>query len=149
MQVVQPGQEAKRLEALFQYQILDTAPEEAFDDLTQLAARICGTPMAMMTLVAGDRQWIKSKVGLEINTVGLDVGFCPLCVERREVLVIADTAADPQFATNVVVTGAPHVRFYLAAPLITPSGYAIGTLCVMDCVPCEPQQQQLDALCQR
>lgn len=146
MQVGQLNQDAKRLEALSQYKILDTASEEAFDDLTQLAAQICGTPMAMMTLVAGDRQWIKSKVGLAIDTIGLDVGFCSLCVERRDLLVIADTAADAQFATNVVVTGAPYVRFYIAVPLMTPSGYAIGTLCVMDRQPREPMQQQIDAL---
>ena len=142
-----PPTEDKRLEALLQYQILDTAPEAAFDDLTQLAAQICDTPMAMITLVAGDRQWVKSKVGLTIDTIGLDVGFCPVCVERREPLIIADTAADTQFASNVVVTGAPYVRFYLAVPLITPSGYAIGTLCVMDRQPREPQLSILDALC--
>ncbi|MBW4582694.1 MAG: PAS domain S-box protein [Tildeniella nuda ZEHNDER 1965/U140] len=139
-------EEARRLEALYQYQILDTAPEEAFDDLTQLAAQICGTPMAMMTLVADDRQWMKSSVGLVIDEVGLHVGFCPLCVEQREILIIADTAANAQFAPNVVVTGEPHVRFYLAAPLITPTGCAIGTICVMDRVPREPQPQQIEAL---
>lgn len=139
-------EEARRLEALYQYQILDTAPEGSFDDLTQLAAQICGTPMAMMTLVAGDRQWMKSSVGLVIDEVGLHVGFCPLCVEQREILIIADTAANAQFATNVVVTGEPFVRFYLAAPLITPAGCAIGTICVMDRVPREPQQHMIDAL---
>ena len=139
-------EEARRLETLYQYQILDTAPEEAFDDLTQLAAQICGTPMAMMTLVAGDRQWIKSRVGLVIGEVGLHVGFCPICVEQQDVLVIADTAADVHFATNVVVTGEPYVRFYIAVPLITPTGHAIGTLCVMDCVPRTPQQQEIEAL---
>ena len=136
----------RRLEALFQYQILDTAPEEAFDDLTALAAQICGTPMAMMTFVAGDRQWIKSSVGLIIEEVGLHVGFCPLCVEQRDILVIPDTAADAQFATNVVVIGEPYVRFYVSVPLITPAGYAIGTLCVMDCVPRTPQPQEIEAL---
>ncbi|MBC7971533.1 MAG: GAF domain-containing protein, partial [Verrucomicrobia bacterium] len=122
-----PPDETRRLEALYQYQILDTAPEEAFDDLTQLAAQICGTPMAMMTLVAGDRQWMKSRVGLVIDEVDLHVGFCPLSVEQQDILVIADTAADPQFAANVVVTGEPYVRFYMAAPLITSAGHAIGT----------------------
>ncbi|XHX79149.1 MAG: PAS domain S-box protein [Stenomitos frigidus ULC029] len=146
MTAVPPMAETKRLEALSRYQILDTAPEEAFDDLTQLAAQICGTPMAMMTLVADDRQWVKSKVGLSIDTIELDVGFCPLCVERREPLIIVDTAADPQFAKNVVVTDAPYVRFYLAVPLITPSGYAIGTLCVMDRQPREPQPAVVEAL---
>ncbi len=145
MKAVLPTED-KRLEALLQYQILDTAPEEAFDDLTQLAAQLCGTPMAMMTLVAGDRQWVKSKVGLTIDTIELHVGFCPVCVERREPLIIADTTADPQFAKNVVVTDAPNVRFYLAVPLITPSGSAIGTLCVMDRQPREPQPAIVDAL---
>ena len=146
MKVVAQDEEARRLTALYQYQILDTAPEEAFDDLTELAAQLCGTPMAMMTLVDGDRQWMKSRVGLVIDEVGLHVGFCPLCVEQRELLIIADTAADEQFATNVVVTGEPYVRFYIAAPLITPTGYAIGTLCVMDRRPREPQQQEIAAL---
>jgi PAS domain S-box-containing protein len=146
MKAVPQTEETKRLEALLQYQILDTASEEAFDDLTQLAAQVCSTPMAMMTLVTGDRQWIKSKVGLTIDTLELHVGFCALCVERREPLIITDTAADPQFATNVVVTEAPYVRFYLAVPLITPSGHAIGTLCVMDRQPREPQPTIVDAL---
>lgn len=141
-----PPDETRRLEALYQYQILDTAPEEAFDDLTQLAAQICGTPMAMMTLVAGDRQWMKSRVGLTIDEVGLHVGFCVRCVEQQDVVVIADTAADPQFAANVVVTGEPYVRFYMAAPLITSAGHAIGTICVLDRVPREPQQQMIEAL---
>ncbi|PSB27222.1 PAS domain S-box protein [Stenomitos frigidus] len=146
MKAARLDKEAKRLETLYQYQILDTAPEEAFDDLTQLAAQICSTPMAMMTLVADNRQWIKSRVGLVIDEVGLHVGFCPVCVEQREMLIIPDTAADAQFATNVVVTSEPYVRFYIAAPLITPNGCAIGTLCVMDRVPREPQQQEIEAL---
>ena len=140
-------EEARRLEALYQYQILDTAPEEAFDDLTQLAAQLCNAPMAMMTLVAGDRLWIKSRVGLVINSeAGLHVGFCPTCVEQQDILVIADTTADAHFAMNVVVTGEPYVRFYIAAPLITPTGQAIGTICVMDRVPRTPQRQEIEAL---
>ncbi|MBW4473719.1 MAG: PAS domain S-box protein [Stenomitos rutilans HA7619-LM2] len=146
MKPAQSDKDAKRLEALYQYQVLGTAPEEAFDDLTQLAAQICGTPMALMTLVAGDHQWFKSSVGLVIEEAGLHVGFCPLCVDRQDVLVIADTTADDQFAANVVVTDAPYVRFYVAAPLITPAGYVIGTICVMDQVPREPQPQQIEAL---
>lgn len=141
-----PPDETRRLEALYLYQILDTAPEESFDDLTHLAAQICGTPMAMMTLVDGNRQWMKSRVGLTIDEVGLHVGFCVRCVEQQDVMVIADTAAAPQFAANVVVTGEPYVRFYMAAPLITPAGHAIGTICVMDRVPREPQQHMIDAL---
>ncbi|MBW4694970.1 MAG: response regulator [Lyngbya sp. HA4199-MV5] len=146
MKVLQPDQEAKRLEALYQYQVLGTPSEEAFDDLAQLAAQICGTPMALITLVADDYQWFKSTVGLVIDQADLHVGFCPLCVERQDILVIADTTADEQFATNVVVTNAPYVRFYVAAPLITPAGYTIGTICVMDQVPREPQPQQIEAL---
>ena len=146
MKAVPQTGKTERLEALLQYQILDTAPEEAFDDLTQLAAQLCGTPMAMITLVAGDRQWVKSQVGLTLNSIELDVGFCPVCVERREPLIIADTFADGQFAPNSVVIGAPYIRFYLAVPLITPSGYAIGTLCVMDRQPREPQPMIVDAL---
>ncbi|XGV96308.1 MAG: PAS domain S-box protein [Leptolyngbya sp. BL-A-14] len=146
MKAVQPEKEAKRLEALYQYQVLDTAPEEAFDDLTQLATQICRTPMAMITLVAADRQWIKSSVGLVIDEVGLHVGFCPICVEQQDILIIADTTADEQFASNVVVTEDPFVRFYIAAPLITPDGHAIGTICVMDRVPREPQQHEIDAI---
>ncbi|HEY9882622.1 MAG TPA: PAS domain S-box protein [Thermosynechococcaceae cyanobacterium] len=146
MKAVPQTGETERLEALLQYQILDTAPEEAFDDLTQLAAQLCGTPMAMITLVAGDRQWVKSQVGLTLNSIELDVGFCPVCVERREPLIIADTFADGQFAPNSVVIGAPYIRFYLAVPLITPSGHAIGTLCVMDRQPREPQPMIVDAL---
>ncbi|ARV62910.1 hybrid sensor histidine kinase/response regulator [Nostocales cyanobacterium HT-58-2] len=129
------NKEAVRLEALHQYQILDTLPEQAFDDLAFLAAQVCATPIALINFIDANRQWFKAKVGLDIEEMPVDIGFCPLCIPQDDILIIPDTLADERFATSPVVTSAPYVRFYAGIPLITPQGYAIGTLCVVDRVP--------------
>jgi PAS domain S-box-containing protein len=138
--------EAVRLEALRQYQILDTEPEEAYDNLARLAAFICGTPISLVNFIDENRQWFKAKVGLDVSEMPLSVGLSYLCQERRNVVVVPDTLADEQLANNPVVTGYPYVRFYAGVPLITPKGNMLGTLCVIDQVPKELSQKQVEAL---
>ncbi|WP_017314295.1 hybrid sensor histidine kinase/response regulator [Mastigocladopsis repens] len=138
--------EVARLEALHQYQILDTSPEQTFDDLAFLAAQICATPIALINLIDANRQWFKAKVGLDIEEMPVDIGLCPLCIQQRDVLIIPDTLADERFATSPVVTSAPYVRFYAGVPLITPEGHVIGTVCVVDRVPRLLQPEQLESL---
>ncbi len=138
--------EATRLEVLHQYQILDTPPEAVFDELTQLAAQICQTPVALIAFVDADRQWFKSKVGTQVTEALLDSGFCPLVVQTGESLIVPDTLADAKFATNPVVVSQPHVRFYAGMPLVTSEGYLLGTLCVLDFVPRGLSPEQVNAL---
>lgn len=137
---------AATLNALQQYQILDSEAEASFDDIARLAAQICNTPIAAITFIDHKRQWFKSKIGLEFSDLPLDVGFCPSCVRRREVLVISDTLQDEQWATNSSVVSPPYVRAYVGVPLITPTEAAIGTLCVIDVVPRSFTPEQIKSL---
>jgi PAS domain S-box-containing protein len=146
MKIALPENEAERVEALRQYSILDTPPEEAFDALALLAAQILGTPVALINLIDANRQWFKSKVGWEITEAGRYEGFCALCIQQGNVFIISDTWADELSKANPVVTAHPYVRFYAGAPLIVSGGYAIGTLCVVDFAPREIQPQQVEAL---
>jgi two-component system cell cycle sensor histidine kinase/response regulator CckA len=136
--------EAKRLKVLWQYDVLDTVPEEVFDDLTELAARICEAPIALISLVDEDRQWFKSKVGVTINETSRDISFCAHAIKQQDLYIIPDATKDLRFANNPLVTSDPKIRFYAGAPLITPDGHALGTLCVIDKVPRDlrPEQQQ-------
>ncbi len=138
--------EAARLEVLRQYQILDTEPEEAYDNLAQLAAFICGTPIAVVNFIDENRQWFKAKLGLDVPEMPRNVGLSYLCQERQDVVIVPDALADVNLANNPVVTSYPYVRFYAGVPLITPKGYMLGTLCVIDKVPRQLSQQQVDAL---
>jgi GAF domain-containing protein len=131
---------------LWQYEVLDTVPEELFDDLTELAARICEAPIALISLVDEKRQWFKSKLGTDVKQTSRDVSFCAHAIKQAELFIVPDAAQDPRFANNPLVTSDPKIRFYAGAPLITPDGYALGTLCVIDKVPRDLRPDQKQAL---
>src|SRR5262245_27504331 len=141
-----PANEKRRLRVLWQYEVLDTVPEEVFDDLTELAARICEAPIAMITLVDEDRQWFKSKVGVTVNETSRDISFCSHAICESDLFVVPDAMKDDRFSRNPLVTSEPKIRFYAGAPLVTPDGYALGTLCVIDKVPRELRPDQKSAL---
>jgi GAF domain-containing protein len=138
--------ERKRLKVLWQYDVLDTVPEVLFDDLTELAARICEAPIALISLVDEKRQWFKSKVGITVSETSRDVSFCAHAIKQTDLFIVPDATKDERFAKNPLVTSDPKIRFYAGAPLITPDGYALGTLCVIDKTPRELRPDQKHAL---
>jgi PAS domain S-box-containing protein len=130
-----PPNEELRLEELRRYAVLDTPPEKAFDNITELAARLFKVPIATVTLIDEDRQWFKSCLGLETREVGRNIAFCAYAILGTEVMVVPDAREDARFADNPLVTGAPHIRFYAGAPLQTSDGLNLGTLCIIDTKP--------------
>nr|MCU0657941.1 GAF domain-containing protein [Polyangiaceae bacterium] len=127
-----PANEAQRIEALHGYQILDTEPEEAFQDLVELAAHVLEVPIMLISLVDSERQWFKACVGLEAGETHRSLSFCGHAVEQDGPLEIQDTLLDPRFADNPFVTGDPWVRFYAGQPLRSRDGFMLGTLCAID-----------------
>jgi len=141
-----PKNEVKRLKVLWQYDVLDTVPEEVFDDLTDLAAHICEAPVALISLVDENRQWFKSRVGTSLKETSRDISFCAHAILNDDLLIISDASKDPRFSDNPLVTGPKKIRFYAGAPLITPDGHALGTLCVLDKKPRKLRSEQKKAL---
>lgn len=142
-----PPNEAERLETLLSYNILDTAREQVFDNLTLLAAHICQTPISLVSFVDERRQWFKSRLGLEALETSRDLAFCAYTILKPdEVLEVRDAQLDPRFADNSLVTGDPNIRFYAGAPLVAFDGHALGTLCVIDRIPRTLSTEQRTAL---
>jgi GAF domain-containing protein len=138
--------ETKRLKVLWQYEVLDTVPEALFDDLTELAAGICEAPIALISLVDENRQWFKSKFGTTVTETSRDISFCAHAIQQSDLFIVPDATKDERFANNPLVISDPKIRFYAGAPLLTPDGYALGTLCVIDKVPRELRPDQKQAL---
>ena len=141
-----PKDELSRLKDLYEYDVLDTEAEKSFDDLTQLASDICDTPISLISLVDPDRQWFKSKQGLDAAETARDISFCSHAILENQVFEVQNALTDTRFHDNPLVTNDPNIRFYAGAPLITPRGNAIGTLCVISDKPKKLSSKQINAL---
>jgi GAF domain-containing protein len=142
-----PPDEAQRLKALRELEILDTEPEEEFDELVRRAAEATGAPIAVMTLVDEARQWFKARVNLELESTDRDLAFCAHAILNPDDLtIVPDTLEDERFNDNLLVIEDPNIRFYAGAPIFTPDGYPIGTLCVIDPAPRGLTDEQANTL---
>ncbi len=147
MAISLPENETLRAQSLRSYEILDTPPDQALDDITRLAAQVCGAPIALITLVDTDRQWFKSNFGFPISETSRELSFCAHAILRAEqIMIVPDAMKDARFSSNPLVTGDPQIRFYAGLPLVNAGGYALGTLCVIDRIARELSAEQLAAL---
>ncbi len=139
-----PPNEVQRLHLLYRYHVLDTAREEAFDELADLAASICEAPIALITFIDKSRQWFKARIGLDVSETARSVSFCAHAILQPGLFIVPDTQRDRRFFDNPFVIGPPNIRFYAGAPLFTDEGIALGTICVVDRVPrsLSPEQQR-------
>ncbi len=140
-----PINEADRLKALQNYQLLDTLPEEVYDDITRIATEITGMPIALLSLIDKDRQWFKSRQGLDINETPREFSFCAHAIlEPDEMMIVEDARYDERFHDNPLTTGDPHVVFYAGVPIVDADQHAFGTLCVIDSRPRNlPENKQM------
>jgi signal transduction histidine kinase len=142
-----PGNEKKRLESLYAYHILDTIPEKEYDSITKIAAQICNVPASLITLLDKDRQWFKSNFGFQIKETPRAISFCNYTIlDPEKILVVPDLRTDERFANNPLVTGEPHAVFYAGAPLVTPGGVVLGSICVLDGKANDLNEDQKEAL---
>jgi PAS domain S-box-containing protein len=141
-----PADEQRRLQALRDLELLDTPAEERFDRLTRIAQSVFRTPIALVSLVDADRQWFKSRQGLDATQTPRDISFCGHAILGDEVFYIPNALEDPRFADNPLVAGAPDIRFYAGAPLASPDGHKLGTLCVIDNKPHQHSAEELQLL---
>lgn len=141
-----PENDTERLATLRRYSILDTLPEQSYEDLTALATYVCETPTALISLVDQERQWFKSRIGIGVDETERSVSFCAHTIVHPEVLVVEDTFLDARFAENPLVLSGPHIRFYAGAPLVAPNGHVLGTICVIDSKPRTLSAAQVAAL---
>ena len=133
--------EQDRLDALHEYEVLDTPPESAFDDLTQLASRICDVPIALVSLVDADRQWFKSEIGICAKGTDREVAFCNYTIMSDEIFEVTNAHEDPVFRDNPLVTGPPHIAYYCGVPIIA-RAHRIGAFCILDHQPREPLDER-------
>jgi len=141
-----PSNEAQRLATLSASKLMDTAPEAVFDRVTWLASHVSECPMALLTLLSGQRQWFKSRVGIEASETPRELAFCSHAIMQDGPFVVEDARVDPRFAGNALVTGAPHIRFYAGYPVLAANGMALGSLCVLDSEPRRLRERELRAL---
>jgi GAF domain-containing protein len=136
----------RRVAALEEYSIMDTPSEAAFDDITRLTGFICGTPIALVSLLDKERQWFKSRLGMDAAQTPIDQAFCTHAIRQEKVFVVPDATRDSRFSNNPLVTAGPGIRFYAGAPLVNPDGVPLGTLCAIDRTPRTFTPEQSDAL---
>ncbi|HEY1033066.1 MAG TPA: ATP-binding protein [Flavipsychrobacter sp.] len=141
-----PANEPERLSALYEYNLLDTMPEDAYDNITRIASHICNMPISTITLIDTDRQWHKSRIGLDLESTPRELTFCAHAILQPDPLIVENAHADERFSDTPMVTDAPNIAFYAGVPLLNENGYALGTLCVMDNKPNRLTDSQVQTL---
>ncbi len=141
-----PSFEPERLASLHHAQLIDTAPDPAFDRLTALAGHVCDCPIALVTLLTSSRQWFKSRVGVQLAQTSRDAAFCSYTIMERVPFIVEDALSDSRFANNPLVTGEPHIRFYAGYPIFGQDDLALGSLCVLDREPRRLRQREMQSM---